>query len=54
MHNEPVSVAAVRVDNPDRVPIGIDGCYATPTPSGLAEIVSNELPVIRGLRSHRR
>jgi hypothetical protein len=44
-HNETLSIVAMRVSNPDRSPVGIDSCDAAPTPTGFAEIVSDQLPV---------
>jgi hypothetical protein len=34
----------MRVSNPDRSPLGINGCDAAPSPSGFAEIVSDDFP----------
>jgi hypothetical protein len=45
VHNEPLSVAAMRVRDKDGSPVGIHGCDAAPTPTGLAEIVSDDFPV---------
>ena len=45
-HNEAPSVVAVRVNNPDRSPLQINGRNAAPTPSGFAEIVRNGLPIL--------
>jgi hypothetical protein len=45
MHNETLSVVAMRVCNEDRSLIGIDGCDAAPTPTGFAEIVSDNFSV---------
>jgi len=39
-HNKTLSVAAVRINNPDRSPVEVHGCNAAPTPTGFAEIVS--------------
>jgi hypothetical protein len=41
-----VSVVAVCVSNPDRSPARIHGCDAAPTPTGFAEIVSDDLPLL--------
>jgi hypothetical protein len=38
------SVAAVRVSDPDRLSVGINRCDAAPTPTGFAEIVSDDFP----------
>src|SRR5436309_8521636 len=37
----------MRVSNPDRSPVRIDGCDAAPTPTGFAEIVSDYFPVLQ-------
>jgi len=41
VHNEPLTVVAMRVSNEDRSPLTIYGCDAAPTPTGFAEIVSH-------------
>jgi hypothetical protein len=38
-HNETLSVAAVRVSNPDRSSVGINRRDTAPTPSGSSQIV---------------
>jgi hypothetical protein len=43
-HNETFSVAAMRINNPDRSPVGINRRNAAPTPSGFAEIVGDDFP----------
>jgi hypothetical protein len=43
-HNEPSSVAAMRVSNPDCPPLTINGRNAAPTPTGFAEIVGDDFP----------
>jgi hypothetical protein len=45
-HNETLSVVAVRVSNEDRLPARIHGCNAAPTPTGFAQIVSDDFPVL--------
>jgi hypothetical protein len=45
-HNVTLSVIAVRVNNPDRLTVGINGCDTAPTPTGFAEIVSDDFPVL--------
>ena len=50
-HTEPLSVVTVRVNNPDRSPRRIDGCDPAPTPSGFAEIVSDDFPILHGMDS---
>jgi len=44
-HSETLSVAAMCVNNPDRLPVGINRCDAAPTPTGFTEIVSDDFPV---------
>jgi hypothetical protein len=41
-----LSIVPMRVRNPDRSPVGIDRGDAAPTPTGLAEIVGNDFPVL--------
>ena len=43
-HNETLSVPAMRVRNPDRSAVRIQGCHPAPTPTGFAEIVGDDLP----------
>jgi TolB-like protein/Flp pilus assembly protein TadD len=50
MHNETLSIVAMCVNNPDRSPVGIDSCNTAPTPSGFAEIVCDNFPVLRTRR----
>jgi hypothetical protein len=45
VHNETLSVVAMRVSNPDRSPLAIHGSNAAPTPTGFAEIVTDDFPV---------
>jgi hypothetical protein len=40
----------MRVCNPDRSPVGINRCDAAPTPTGFAEIVSDDFPVLHAGR----
>jgi hypothetical protein len=47
-HNETFSVIAVCVCNPDRSPVGINRRDAAPTPTGFAEIVSDDLWIVLG------
>jgi len=51
VHNETFSVAAMRVSNEDRSPVGIHGCDTAPTPTGFAQIVSDYLPVLHAADS---
>jgi hypothetical protein len=46
-HNQTLSVAALCVHNPDRSPVRIYRCDAAPTPSGFAQIVSDDFPTLR-------
>ncbi|PYL75359.1 MAG: hypothetical protein DMF26_08415 [Verrucomicrobia bacterium] len=41
MHNETLPVTAMSACNPDRLPIEINRWDTAPTPTGLAEIVSD-------------
>src|SRR5947207_2208160 len=41
MHNEALNVAAMCLNNPDRSPVGINRRDTAPTPTGFAEIVSD-------------
>jgi hypothetical protein len=44
-NDKSLSIVAMRVCNPGCSPVGIDACDASPTPSGFAEFVSDDLPV---------
>jgi hypothetical protein len=44
--DEPLSVVAVRVNNPDCLPLGIDRGDPALTPTGFADFVRNGLPVV--------
>jgi hypothetical protein len=46
-HDEPLSVATMRVSNPDCSPIVVNRWDAAPTPSGFAKIVRDDFPVFR-------
>ena len=46
VHNEALSVIAVRIRNEDCLSVGINRCDAAPTPTGAAEIVSHNFPVM--------
>jgi hypothetical protein len=41
-HNQTPSVAAMRVRNPDRSPVGINGSETALTPTGFPEIVCDD------------
>jgi hypothetical protein len=43
--DEPLPVIAMRVCNPDRFPFAIHSCNTAPTPSGFAEIVTDDFPI---------
>jgi hypothetical protein len=45
-HNETLSVAAMRVNNPDCSPFTIYRRKTAPAPSGFAEIVCDDFPVL--------
>jgi hypothetical protein len=53
VYNESLSVAAVCVSNPDRSPVGINRWDTTPTPTGFAEIVSDDFPGLHAMDSGR-
>ena len=42
--DESLSVVAVCISNEDSLSVGIDSCDAAPTPTGFAEIVSDDFP----------
>src|SRR6266513_700191 len=46
VHNETLSVVAMCVCNEDCSPATIHGCNTAPTPTGFAEIVSDDFPVL--------
>jgi len=41
--DESLSIVAMCVSHEDRSPVGIDSCDTAPTPTGVAEIVSDDL-----------
>jgi hypothetical protein len=43
-HDETLSVTAMRVNNPNRSPLNIESCDPAETPSGFAQIVSDDFP----------
>jgi hypothetical protein len=45
VYNEPLSVVAMRIDNPDCPPFVVKGCGIAQTPSGFAEIVSDDFRI---------
>jgi hypothetical protein len=51
MHNETLSVAAMCVCNPDRLPFAIDCRDPAQTPTGIVEIVSNYFPTLHCARA---
>jgi len=42
VHNKTLSVIAVRICNEDCSPVAVHGCNAAPTPTGFAEIISDD------------
>ena len=42
VHNKTLAVIAMRGSNPGRSPVGIHCCDVAPTPTGFAEIVSDD------------
>jgi hypothetical protein len=44
-HNKSLPIASMCVSNPNRSPAGIDGCNTATTPTGFANIVSNDFLV---------
>jgi hypothetical protein len=48
-HNETLSVVAMCVSNEDRPPVAIYSCDAAPTPTGFAEIVSDDFLIPHAL-----
>jgi hypothetical protein len=46
-HNETLPVAAMRVNNPDRSPVGINRRDTAQTPPDFPEIVRDDLPLLR-------
>jgi len=46
-HDEPLSIAAMRVNNEDRSPVGIHAWDAASTPTGFAQIVGDNFPVLQ-------
>ena len=44
VYNEPLSIVAMRVSNPDRSPVGIERPRHGPTPTGFVEIGGNNFP----------
>jgi hypothetical protein len=46
MHYAPLPVVAMRVSNKDRSAVGINRCNTALTPTGFAEIVSDDFPLL--------
>jgi hypothetical protein len=42
VRNETLSIVAMRVNNPDRLPVGINRQDTAPIPTGFAEIFSDD------------
>jgi hypothetical protein len=51
MHNETLSVVAMRVRNPNDSPVTIHGCDTAPNPTGFTEIVGDYFPVLHAADS---
>jgi hypothetical protein len=51
VHNETLSVIAMRVGNEDRATARILGCDTAPTPTGFAEIVGDDFPLLHAILS---
>ena len=49
-HDETLSVA-MRVHNPDCLPLKIDSRYAVPTPTGLADIIGDYFAILLRFRN---
>ena len=49
--NKAFPICAVRVCNPDRSSVGINRCDAAPTPTGFAEIVGDDFPILYAHRN---
>jgi hypothetical protein len=47
MHNETLSVIAVRIGNEDPSPAGIHSCNTAPAPTSFAEMVSDDFPILQ-------
>jgi hypothetical protein len=45
VHNETLSVATMRVSDPDGSPVAIHSCNTIPSPSAFAEVISDDLPI---------
>jgi hypothetical protein len=45
-HNETLSVSAMRISNPDCSPFAVQSCDTAPTPTGFAEIIRDNFPVL--------
>jgi hypothetical protein len=54
VHKEAFSVIAVRIGDEDCLPAMIHGCNTAPTPTGFAEIVSDDFPVLHSAFLARR
>jgi hypothetical protein len=54
VHNETLSIVAVRVSNPDRSPVGINRRDTAPTPTGFPEIVGDYFPEFHSIAEIKR
>jgi hypothetical protein len=43
-HNKTLPVAAMRINNPDRSPLSIDGLDPAQTSTGFSEIIGDDFP----------
>ena len=53
VHNVTFTIVAMRVRNKDRSPVRVHGCNTAPTPTGFAEIVSDNFPVVHPIPGRR-
>jgi hypothetical protein len=45
-YNETLSVVAVRINNPDCSPARVHSCNTAPTPTGFAQVIGDDFPVL--------
>jgi hypothetical protein len=51
VHNETLSIIAMRVSNPNDSPVATHRCDTASTPTGFAEIVSDDFPIPHSIAS---
>jgi hypothetical protein len=51
VHNEALPVATMRIRNPDRSPLRVQGGDAAAIPTGFAEIVTDDFPRLHPMLS---